>query len=110
MVDGGANRFGVARRNRAELGAGVEVNRLIRHISVRFVPNAVAIFVASEERVKHPTVEVIFETADEKGFLNGYTANYTPVKAKLCESLCGRPVKIKITDAEDDFCIGVTDE
>ena len=56
------------------------------------------------------TVEVIFETADEKGFLNGYTANYTPVKAKLCESLCVRPVKIKITDAEDDFCIGVTDE
>ena len=66
MVDGGANRFGVARRNRSKLGAGIEVNRLIRNVSVRLVPNAVAILVPPEERVKHPTVEVIFERRPDR--------------------------------------------
>ena len=52
------------------------------------------------------TVEVLFEAADGNGFINGYTPNYTPVKARLCESFCGKPIKIKITGTEDDFCFG----
>ncbi len=50
--------------------------------------------------------DVLFETADEKGYLSGYTANYTPVRAKFRQSLCGKITKIKITDADKDFCIG----
>ncbi len=56
------------------------------------------------------TVEVLFETADSDGFLTGYTTNYTPVKARLDEAFCGRLVNIKITDTEDDFCIGENSE
>lgn len=53
------------------------------------------------------TVEVLFETSDSDGFITGYTTNYTPVKARLSEDFCGKLVNIKITDAEDDSCIGV---
>ena len=56
------------------------------------------------------TVEVLFETVGSDGFLTGYTMNYTPVKARLSEHFCGRLVNIRITDAEDDFCIGTAEK
>lgn len=52
------------------------------------------------------TVDVLFETRHSDGYIEGYTKNYTPVKAK--EKLpCGEISKVKITDVDGDFCIGI---
>ncbi|WP_370768474.1 tRNA (N(6)-L-threonylcarbamoyladenosine(37)-C(2))-methylthiotransferase MtaB [Ruminococcus sp.] len=41
------------------------------------------------------------------GYLEGYTKNYTPVHIiSDNDNLCGQIVNVKITSAEDDFCIG----
>lgn len=41
------------------------------------------------------------------GYLEGYTKNYTPVHIiSDDENLCGQIVNVKITSAEDDFCVG----
>ncbi len=51
------------------------------------------------------TLEVLVEEYHE-GFLQGYTANYTPVKIPCeCDSLHGI-IKTEITSVEGDFCIG----
>lgn len=42
-----------------------------------------------------------------RGYLEGYTKNYTPVHIiSNDDSLCGKIVNVKITDSQDDFCIG----
>lgn len=42
-----------------------------------------------------------------RGYLEGYTKNYTPVHIDLQDnSLCGKIVRVKIVAAEDDFCVG----
>ncbi len=50
------------------------------------------------------TLEIIPEE-NHSGSVQGYTANYIPVRA---EGSCpfGEPVKVKITGAEDGFCTG----
>lgn len=50
--------------------------------------------------------EVLIERL-RHGYLEGYTKNYTPVHI-ICDndSLCGQIVNVKITKAEDDFCVG----
>ena len=52
------------------------------------------------------TEEVLIERL-RHGYLEGYTKNYTPVHI-ICDndSLCGQIVNVKITKAEDDFCVG----
>lgn len=41
------------------------------------------------------------------GYLEGYTKNYTPVHIiSDDESLCGQIVNVKITSAENDYCMG----
>ena len=41
------------------------------------------------------------------GYLEGYTKNYTPVHIiSDNDDLCGQIVNVKITSAEDDFCVG----
>jgi len=41
------------------------------------------------------------------GYLEGYTKNYTPVHIiSDNDNLCGQIVNVKITSAEDDFCVG----
>lgn len=41
------------------------------------------------------------------GYLEGYTKNYTPVHIiSDDENLCGQIVNVKITSAEDDYCMG----
>lgn len=52
------------------------------------------------------TEPVLFERECEKGVYEGYTENYTPVKTHSGESLSGRIVPVKITQALNDFCIG----
>lgn len=51
------------------------------------------------------TVRVLFETEHED-FSEGYTANYTPVRIYDKKNRKGEILNIKITDANDDFCIG----
>lgn len=54
------------------------------------------------------TEEVLFETRNAKGYYVGYTKNYTPVYTKSDTSLIGQIVKVKMTDAKPDYCIGLT--
>ena len=51
------------------------------------------------------TVDVLFETNRADGFAEGYTMNYTPVKAQG-EVRCSGIQKVKITDIDGDFCVG----
>ena len=51
------------------------------------------------------TVNVLFET-DKDEFSEGYTENYTPVRVYDKKARAGQILKIKITDAADDYCIG----
>ncbi|MBE6747652.1 MAG: tRNA (N(6)-L-threonylcarbamoyladenosine(37)-C(2))-methylthiotransferase MtaB [Ruminococcaceae bacterium] len=51
------------------------------------------------------TVNVLFET-DKEEFSEGYTENYTPVRVYDTKARAGQILKIKITDAADDYCIG----
>lgn len=50
---------------------------------------------------------VLLEQPAGNGNLEGYTENYTPVRIRASEALCGQTVDVKITAAEDDFCAGV---
>ena len=50
------------------------------------------------------TLEVLAEE-HHSGYIQGYTANYTPVKIASSEKLCGI-IKAKITAVDGDFCIG----
>ena len=50
--------------------------------------------------------EVLIERL-RHGCLEGYTKNYTPVHIfSDNDNLCGQIVNVKITKAEDDFCVG----
>ena len=51
--------------------------------------------------------EVLFEIKNRKGYFEGYTKNYTPVYVNADESVLGKIVNVKITEAYDDYCIGV---
>ncbi len=50
--------------------------------------------------------EVLFETAKD-GYNEGYTKNYTPVRVYTDRNLKGIIAEITITDATNDYCIGV---
>ena len=49
---------------------------------------------------------VLFERALETGVYEGYTENYTPVRAACGSDLSGRIVPVDLTEASDDFCFG----
>lgn len=50
--------------------------------------------------------EVLFETLDRDNMYEGYTKNYTPVRVKSDCDLSGKTLSVKITQANDDFCLG----
>jgi threonylcarbamoyladenosine tRNA methylthiotransferase MtaB len=50
------------------------------------------------------TEPVLFERECEQGVYEGYTENYTPVKASSGKPLCGQIVPVLITEALDDCC------
>lgn len=52
------------------------------------------------------TVEVLFET-HRNGYTEGYTKNYTPVRIYNDNDYRGKIKEITITDANNDYCIGV---
>jgi threonylcarbamoyladenosine tRNA methylthiotransferase MtaB len=51
------------------------------------------------------TVSVLFETYDN-GYIEGYTKNYSRVKVKSDLSHSGEILKVKLTEAQNDYCIG----
>lgn len=51
------------------------------------------------------TVNVLFET-DKTDYSEGYTENYTPVRVYDSDNRAGKILKITITDATDEYCIG----
>ncbi len=52
------------------------------------------------------TVEVLVEGNIDIGIAQGYTPNYTPVKVKSADIPAGTVCRVKITDVEDDYCVG----
>ena len=50
-------------------------------------------------------VNVLFET-DKTDYSEGYTENYTPVRVYDSDNRAGKILKITITDATDEYCIG----
>jgi len=51
------------------------------------------------------TESILFERECAKGVYEGYTNNYTPVKASSGKNLCGQIISARITEALSDFCI-----
>lgn len=51
------------------------------------------------------TVNVLFETRHDGGLTEGYTENYTPVKAEG-EAVCGEIAQVLIDGVDGDFCTG----
>ena len=49
---------------------------------------------------------VLFESRLADGLWEGYTANYTPVRAAGAENLQGRLLPVRVTTAGDDWCLG----
>ena len=52
------------------------------------------------------TLEVLYETKDSKGYFEGHTSNYIPVKTKCDCDIRGKIINTKLIKAEDNFCIG----
>ena len=52
------------------------------------------------------TEPVLFERQCETGVYEGYTENYTPVRAACGTDISGRILSVKITEAFEDFCTG----
>lgn len=50
--------------------------------------------------------KVLFEREYQPGMFEGYTENYTPVKAADNENICGKIISVKITEIKDDWCVG----
>lgn len=50
--------------------------------------------------------EVLPETRTKNGFVEGYTRNYTPVLISCGKDMCGKPVYVKLTSVDGDYCIG----
>jgi len=53
---------------------------------------------------------VLFERECEKGVYEGYTENYTPVRAHSGNNLCGQILPARISHALSDFCIAEVSE
>ena len=61
-------------------------------------------FMQSQVGLKQP---VLFETKDKNGFFEGFTPNYTRVKVKDDSIISGEIIDVHITEAFDDYCVGV---
>ncbi len=53
------------------------------------------------------TEEVLFEQAADKNVYEGYTRNYTPVRAASAKPLHGLILPVSLTSAGEDGCLGV---
>lgn len=53
------------------------------------------------------TEPVLFETRSKDGMMEGYTKNYTKVRIKDDRIISGEIYDIKLTEAYDDYCVGI---
>lgn len=65
------------------------------------------IFLAGEIGKRVP---VLLEAMDADGFLEGYTPNYTPVRVRAPQALCGTIRAVVINGIDRDGCTGILDE
>ena len=49
--------------------------------------------------------KVLFET-ENNGLYEGYTENYTSVRAKSEDNISGQILSVKLIEAKDDYCVG----
>lgn len=56
------------------------------------------------------TEEVLFEQAAAQGVYEGYTPNYTPVRAASAKPLNGLLLPVTLTSAGEEFCLGEIDK
>lgn len=54
----------------------------------------------------HLTEPVLFERSCAANVYEGYTSNYTPVRAASAAELSGKLLPVKITDTCADYCVG----
>lgn len=52
------------------------------------------------------TEPVLVEREITEHTYEGYTMNYTPVRMKSAENICGQVVNVKLTAVAEDYCIG----
>lgn len=50
------------------------------------------------------TVCVLFENEIFKGYFQGYTRNYIPVRLKFNENIVGKELNVIITETDDEYC------
>ena len=53
-----------------------------------------------------PMEEVLIETETLNGMQHGYTKNYTPVCVRAQEDFSGRICRVRVIEAEGDYCVG----
>lgn len=53
---------------------------------------------------------VLFESTETDGFLEGYTPNYTPVRVRAPQALCGTVREVIITGSAVDGCTGMLEQ
>lgn len=94
---------------------GTRAEKLSGHLEQRIKDKRCKIMIEETDKIRREffseqigrIFSVIPETKDKDGFINGYTANYIPVKFKASDEIQGKSVKIKITTpGEGDFCEG----
>ncbi len=81
-------------------------NKLKEERSRRMIAAAKASQRAFFEAQTGRTEEVLFEQTADKNVWEGYTANYTPVRAASSKPLNGLLLPVRILSAGEDFCLG----
>lgn len=56
------------------------------------------------------TEPILFERECAKGVYEGYSENYTPVKAHSGKNICGQILPCRVTEAMSDFCVAEVGE
>lgn len=94
---------------------GTKAEKMEGHIQKCVKDKRCKIMIEESEKIRQryfssligKTVSVLFETKTKDNYLCGHTPNYTPVKVKSPQELCGEIKDVKIIAvSDDDFCMG----
>jgi len=104
--------FAYSRRpgTRAYNAPGQVSNKVKEERSRRMIEATLATQRAFFETQVGKTEEVLFEQAADQNVYEGYTKNYTPVRAASPKPLHGLILPVAITSAGKDYCIGTLAE
>lgn len=99
--------FPYSKRNGTPAAAMPQLSNAIKDERAKRL-GAVAAEIRKEYLLKQvgKTCEVLFET-EHPEFSEGYTKNYTPVRIYDGKDRKGKFINVLITDAGDDYCIGI---